>query len=285
MQKELDGRYKGKSVEFLAVSTGDPDWYLREFKRQTGASFPWLLMDIGVGTYFAQVYDQYGLDTTNGHPTLMLLDHQGIVRLRASGNAGKGADQIDYRAAFDLIGALLEEQAVSQPPAGNQVGQRAFDFTLNDFQGNPVTLSKLLNQDKLVLLSFWGTGCLECGALVPGLFAQDLLDKYGPERLIVLGIDQYSPLEALKDFVRSAGITYPVLKDELGEVAWRYQASGDFIFLLLDAEGVVLYRGKDFDEAAVALLDARLQPPAHRQEGGEPVAWEVCKGGGRWLKA
>jgi len=268
MQQELDGRYQGKNVQFLAISTGDPDWYLMAFKKQLGVAFPWLTMDISVGTYFAEVYDQYHLGTNDGNVTIMVLDHDGIIRYRGDGHAGSSKEDIDYRFAFDLIGTLLEAQQTSAlPDIGNQAGQRALDFTLNDVEeGDPVTLSDFFNQGKLILLSFWGTGCVECGSLVPGLFAQDLLDDYGPEKLTVLGIDQYSPIEVLKDFIKSAGITYPVVKDELGDVAWAYQASGEFVFLLLDANGVILYRGEDFDNTAVQILHERLGPLPARDD-------------------
>ncbi len=262
MQKEIDGRYNGQNVQWLAISTGDPEWYLHAFKRELGVTFPWLSMDIGVGRYFAEIYAQYNLDTTEGHPTLLVLDANGIIRFRDTGYGGPTEEDLDYRSGFDLVGQLLEEANMAAlPEIGNQAGLQAIDFTLNDVEGNPLTLSDFYNRGKLILLSFWGTGCVECGSLVPGLFAQDLLDDYGPEKLTVLGIDQYSPIEVLKDFIRSAGITYAVVKDELGDVAWAYQASGDFVFLLLDINGVILYRGEDFDNTAIQILNEHLGSP------------------------
>ena len=76
MQKELDGRYQGENVQFYAISTGDPDWYMRAFKEQMGSKFPWLLLDINLpNPYYQEIFDLYGLH--EDYPTLFLLDGVG----------------------------------------------------------------------------------------------------------------------------------------------------------------------------------------------------------------
>lgn len=114
MQKELDGRYQGENVQFFAISTGDPDWYLREFKKQMGTTFPWLLLDINLpNPYYEEIFDLYELH--EDYPTLLLIDDEGIIRFRDYGGGPAGKD-LDYRGAFNLIGELISE---AKPSEGN----------------------------------------------------------------------------------------------------------------------------------------------------------------------
>jgi len=52
-----------------------------------------------------------------------------------------------------------------------EVGEKVPDFTLNDVNGNPFTLSSL--RGKYVVLSFWGTWCAPCIANIP-----DMIELY-----------------------------------------------------------------------------------------------------------
>jgi len=109
MQKELDGRYRDEKVQMYGISTGDPDWYLRELKKAWGCSYPWLLLNVNLpNPYYQEVFDAYRLDME--YPTLLLVDGQGVIRFRDYGGNTAGKD-LDYRRAFDLIGELLGEQA------------------------------------------------------------------------------------------------------------------------------------------------------------------------------
>jgi peroxiredoxin len=110
MQEEIDRRYKDKNIQFVAISTGDPEWYLSAFKARMGVTFPWLLMDIGVGRYNASIYQQYNLRATDGFPSIFILDSDGIIHYRGDGKAGEGREHINYREAFDHIGTVLEAQ-------------------------------------------------------------------------------------------------------------------------------------------------------------------------------
>lgn len=44
----------------------------------------------------------------------------------------------------------------------NYIGNQAYDFTLNDRFGNKVTLSKVVQKNRYVLLEFWGSWCIPC---------------------------------------------------------------------------------------------------------------------------
>jgi len=247
MQNELDGRYQGENVQFYAISTGDPDWYMRAFKEEMGSKFPWLLLDINLpNPYYQEIFDLYGLH--EDYPTLFLIDNKGTIRFRDYGGNSAGKD-LDYRGAFDMVGTLLQEAKAAQPaevPTGYLVGERALDFTLSTVEGEIHTLSDFLG--KTVLLTFWGTGCEDCGALVPGVYAQEIRKHYeNREDFIVLGVDYKTPGDFLAMFIQQMEIEYPVLMDPNGTIFSAYQILDEFLFIVIDSQGIIRYREKELE--------------------------------------
>jgi thiol-disulfide isomerase/thioredoxin len=94
----------------------------------------------------------------------------------------------------------------------------AFDFTLPDLDGKPVSLGQL--KGKVVFIDIWGTWCKPCREAIPNLIA--LHRKYRRRGLEIVGIDyeQNAPDAEtarlfVKRFVQEAGIPYPcVMGDE-----------------------------------------------------------------------
>src|SRR5688572_14948512 len=82
----------------------------------------------------------------------------------------------------------------------------AWDFTLNDLDGNAVTLSNL--QGKWVFLNFWATWCKPCVKEMPAL--QEISETYA-DQIVVLGIDVREDPEVIKPFLERYGITYMIL--------------------------------------------------------------------------
>ena len=247
-------------MEALAVSTGDPEWYLEAFKKELNVTMPWLSMDTRLpNPYYQEQFDLWGL--VEEHPTLVVLDSNGVIRYRGAGYGGTGEDQINYRYAFDLIGELIEEASAhaADIPTGWDVGQRAPDFSLNTLQGETYTLSDYFG--KTVLLSFWGTGCLECGDLVPGVYAQEILDRYNnPQDFVVLGIDHYTPQDFLEDFIEQMEIKYPVLVDAKGDVFSLYRVLDEFVYIVIDPQGLIRYRDIELEGDIYGVLDALIGP-------------------------
>ncbi len=258
IQLELDGRYADLNVEALAISTGDPEWYLSEFKNQLNVTMPWLMMDTRLpNPYYQELYDLWGL--IDEHPTLVVLDANGVIQYRGTGDGGLDEGDINYRFAFDLLGELVEESQsqAATSNAGWDVGQQAADFTLSTLDDHSHTLSDYLGST--VLLTFWGTGCLDCGDLVPGVYAQEIRTRYGdPEGLVVLGIDHHTPLDFMETFLAQMDINYPVLIDPQGTVFNRYKIFDEFVFIVVDPEGIIRYREPELEGDIFKVLDEYL---------------------------
>jgi len=85
--------------------------------------------------------------------------------------------------------------------------QKAPDFTLQDIDGNPVTLSDF--EGKVIILDFWATWCGPCRMEIPGFV--DLQDRYADDVVIVgVSLDQGGPADVVP-FAKEYNINYPVV--------------------------------------------------------------------------
>ena len=102
------------------------------------------------------------------------------------------------------------------------------DFTLNDLDGKPWTLSSL--RGKVVLVNFWATWCPPCRKEMPDLDA--LAHQFESKGLVVLSIsDEDAP--KVGAYISSHNIRYPILLDPGRKVTENFHVDGipkSFIF-------------------------------------------------------
>ena len=109
------------------------------------------------------------------------------------------------------------------------------DFTLEDINGHPVSLSDY--KGKVVVLEFWATWCPPCRASVPGLIK--LNTAYKDKGLVVLAVSMdEGGWDDVKSFVKQNGINYSVLRGT-EDVAVQYQVRTIPMLLVLDKEGKI----------------------------------------------
>ena len=84
------------------------------------------------------------------------------------------------------------------------------DFTLEDMHGDPVRLRDYLGQ--VIILDFWATWCAPCRIEIPGFI--EMLDEFGDDGLVVLGVSVNDPVEELLIYAEELGMDYPVLVGE-----------------------------------------------------------------------
>lgn len=94
---------------------------------------------------------------------------------------GTAAQDLDAEYAVDLL----------------KPGVQAPDFTLNDINGKPVTLSSF--RGRQVVLVFWASWCPDCRAEVPQLKA--LNAAADPEKVAFVSVSFDRTLEALQTYV------------------------------------------------------------------------------------
>ena len=122
-------------------------------------------------------------------------------------------------------------------------------FKLLDISGKQWTGADFAG--RAVLLNFWASWCEPCRAEMPSL--QQLADKHGPAKLLVLAINFKEPAARAIQFSKTSGVTLPVLLDVDGKAAARWGVRIFPTTLLIDSRGKPRQRVKgEFDWAGSA---------------------------------
>jgi peroxiredoxin len=131
------------------------------------------------------------------------------------------------------------EGAGSVASEATSVGAPAPDFTLRDLDGRNVNLSDHLNKD-VILLDFWATWCVPCGAEMPHL--EQLYQSNKAKGFTILGIAMDGPetVAQVGPFARRYGINFPVLLDEETRVVNVYNPKRTApLTVLIDRKGQI----------------------------------------------
>jgi len=130
----------------------------------------------------------------------------------------------------------LGEEPRKGPQAKIAVDAAAPDFRLKDLSGRDVSLSSF--RDRPVLLVFGTTWCPYCREEIPRI--KELFRQGREKKLEVLNIYINEPEPKVSAFAAKYELPYPVLLDEDGRVAERYQVRGVPSIVLVDGQGKIL---------------------------------------------
>jgi cytochrome c biogenesis protein CcmG/thiol:disulfide interchange protein DsbE len=132
-----------------------------------------------------------------------------------------------------IVGIGLSRQGMTQPTSGP-----APDFTLNTFDGPPITLSEL--RGKVVLLNFWAGWCGPCRDEAPDL--QAAWEHYQPSgEVVFLGVAWSDMERSARGFLEEFGTTYPTGLDVGTSISEDYRITGIPESFFIDREGQVRY--------------------------------------------
>lgn len=175
-------------------------------------------------------------------------------------SCGKKASQTTEQSAENAALAQSEQAApvVYENNYLVKVGDVAPDFTLSLTDGTEFTLSK--NRGKVVMLQFTASWCGVCRKEMPFIERDIWLPNKDNKDFVLLGIDREEPLEDVKKFAESTGITYPMALDSKADVFASYaeRKSGITRNILIDRDGRIvkltrLYNEKEFGELVQAI--------------------------------
>lgn len=126
-------------------------------------------------------------------------------------------------AALLLAAYIFYEKYKNQSFGDPQEKIMAPDFTLEDLDGNSVTLSDY--EGKIVILNFWAEWCIYCVEEMPDF---NTLDKELAESgdAIILAVNVRDSQKTVQDFLAENSLGLKVLMDEDGTVASMYSVSG-----------------------------------------------------------
>lgn len=142
-------------------------------------------------------------------------------------------------AALAWIFASADRAGVStagEIPAPRE-GFLAPDFSLQTLEGETVSLSELRGQ--AVLVNLWATWCPPCRAEMPAI--QKLYDEYKDQGFMVLAVNmtyQDNPQSVLP-FTRENNLTFPILLEETGEMARKYELRSLPSSFFVNRDGII----------------------------------------------
>ena len=174
----------------------------------------------------------------------------GIAALMTAANA-LGAEQ---PALPELLKALNLSgyPSVMQPP----------DFNGVTADGPKVSLAGL--SQRVVLLNFWATWCLECRPEMP--MFERLHREFSAQGLAVVGINAREGTATIREYAKELGLTFPLISDPTGKINSAYGVIGLPTTFLIGRSGraVALAIGpREWSgKPARALIHALLAEPA-----------------------
>ena len=129
-----------------------------------------------------------------------------------------------------------------------KVGDIAPDFTLSLTDGTSFTLSQ--NRGKVVMLQFTASWCGVCRKEMPFIERDIWLPNKDNKDFVLVGIDREEPLEDVKKFAETTGVTYPLALDSNADVFASYaeRKSGITRNILIDRDGRIVKLTRLFNE-------------------------------------
>jgi peroxiredoxin len=112
------------------------------------------------------------------------------------------------------------------------------DFTLNDIDGNKVTLSEL--RGNVVILNFWSIWCGPCLAEMPSL--NTLFVEFKDKGLIVFAVAEDPAEKPVRAYIEEKKLALPILMDKKKEVYFKYTLFGIPVSFLINKKGVIVER-------------------------------------------
>ena len=123
-------------------------------------------------------------------------------------------------------------------PASPLLGRAAPDFTLAQLDGPPLTLSKLRGQ--VVVINFWASWCAECHTEQPILNAT--WQQFRDSGVVVVGVNFQDTSVEAREYVRAAGVSYPVVEDTDSRTALAFGLRGVPETFIVDRSGRIVDR-------------------------------------------
>ncbi len=143
-----------------------------------------------------------------------------------------------------IVWIVSARLAMPTMPAAAETNRPAPNFALQTIDGKTLRLNDL--RGKIVLVNFWGTWCVPCKAETPALEAAYTQLKDSGVEFVGVNLRNQEELgaagdAAVKAFVATYGVTYPIVYDTDGEVARAYQISPIPVSYFIDAQGNIRY--------------------------------------------
>ncbi|TNH04675.1 TlpA family protein disulfide reductase [Testudinibacter sp. TR-2022] len=135
-------------------------------------------------------------------------------------------------------------------PQSATLGKPAPELATFSLNGETVKLENVIKQ-KPLFITFWSESC---GGCIAEMLELQRLQQAQPDKLDFLAINIDGKDADTAAVAKQRGITLPVVKDQLGITAERYQVVGTPTSFLIATNGVLQQRMEGFDHERVSAL-------------------------------
>ena len=222
-----------------STAEGERETYFVTVKTEGGMPLP----DIGVYIYTdSDTGDLKKASNTNanGQATFEMPAASNYVAVLSGVPAGYDVQKFytfsGNSCVIILKSALIQGETVSN--AKFDVGSIMYDFTVTDPDGNVITLSEALKENKMVMLNFWFADCTWCVEEFP--FVEEVYQQYS-DRMEIIALNPY-PTDTDADVVQMAsrlGLSFPMAKCDPGFNVSCFGSSGYPTSVFIDRYGMV----------------------------------------------
>lgn len=122
-------------------------------------------------------------------------------------------------------------------------GNTYTDFSMMSVDGKMVTLSEIVNANKLTLVDFWASWCGPCRNEMPNVVKA--YNMYKDKGLAIVGISLDNDAQAWTDAINKLGMKWTQVSDLKGwqcEAAQTYSINSIPACVLINAEGIIIAR-------------------------------------------
>jgi len=168
-------------------------------------------------------------------PLLGLIIVVGLSWLISNSSANNGKKSVSTLSSNILQTA--DNQSASMSQSAVEIGKPAPDFSLKNIDGKEIHLSDFAG--KPVMINFWATWCPPCQKEMPEI--EKFYEHYNASGLVVLSINATSQdnIDNVKETIQKNQLTFPVLLDESGQVAWQYKLNGLPTSFFINSQGII----------------------------------------------
>lgn len=136
------------------------------------------------------------------------------------------------------------------------VGAPAPDFDARDLDGKPLRLVDY--RGRVVLLSFWFTGCGPCMGIVPQ--EQELTEKYRDQPFALIGVCRDDDVAISKKTAGEHGMNWPSIHDgSPGQVTDDYNVLSWPSFYVIDADGKIAAKNASWSKSEKTITELLSQ--------------------------
>ncbi len=136
-----------------------------------------------------------------------------------------------------------------------QLGAEAPPIELVDYNGKPVSLKALAQQNKVVLVNYWATWCPPCRAEMPDIEA--VYDRFGPQGFSVIAVNMQESASQVSAYAREGGYTFALALDPTGATSSSYRVMSLPTSYFVGSDGTVM--GVNLGAMTQASLEDKLQ--------------------------